>query len=325
MAEEYDLGFREPITQTGDGAEKTRLLHGPNEFFHNYFKTLRKLDACLEKWLGVPLLFDEQEKAASLIFDISAPIFSLSSKQVDSARLQQSVEGLDTALSNLKRARRALASLPHPLDDRTLASTQRIEDQINHLTGVRVDLITMAKDHHHRSNQRAVRIAKVLRASFERYTTKRLTSSATMGTVTSEFCQALEEVFGIIRMTANAFNYAKIALNCPANDAELLEIKKALRERFDEENDYAVFFCEITRSYIEPTEWYHVDSIAEARSFEISERSQCKSLKTNVFTTMTTRSLISLLRDPSVHSGAIAVLDLLGSSSVDGSNTLDEI
>lgn len=106
---------------------------------------------------------------------------------------------------------------------------------------VQGDCLAMAKEHHHRSNQRAVQVAKVLRASFDRYTTKRLTSSATKGTVTSEFCQALEEVFGIIEMTANAFNYAKIALNCPVDDAELLEIKKALRERFDEESDYAVF------------------------------------------------------------------------------------
>lgn len=273
MAEDTDPGFRESITQPEEGGEKTRLLHGPNEFFHNYFKTLRKLDACLEKWLEVPLLFDEQEKAASLIFDITAPTFSLGAKQVDSARLQQSEEGFDTALLNLKRARRALVALPHPMDDRTLVTTQMIEAQIKHLKAVRADVTRMAEDYHHRSNQRAARVAKVVRASFERYTTKRPTSAATKGTVTSEFCQALEEVFTIIGMTANAFNYAKIAINCPTDDAELLEIKKALRERFDEENDYAVFFCEIARSYIEPTEWYHVGSNADAQSLEETEKS----------------------------------------------------
>lgn len=172
MAEDIDPGFRETITQSEEGVEKDRLLHGPNEFFHNYLKTLRNLDSCLEKWLDVPLLFDEQEKAASLIFDVTAPTFSLGAKQVDSARLQQSEEGLNTALSSLKRARLALVSLPHPLDDRTLATTQVIEDQIKHLDAVRADVVTMAQDHHHRSNQRAVRVAKALRASFERYTSK---------------------------------------------------------------------------------------------------------------------------------------------------------
>lgn len=126
MASKYDRGFRRPITQLEDGIEKTRLLQGPNEFFHNYFRTLRKLDRCLEKWLEVPLIFDEQEKAASLIYDLTAPTFELSSKQVDSAKLRQSTDGLEVALANLKRSRRALASLPKPLDDRTLASTQAI-------------------------------------------------------------------------------------------------------------------------------------------------------------------------------------------------------
>ena len=206
----------------------------------------------MEKWLEVPLIFDEQEKAASLIYDLSAPTFELSSKQVDSSSLRQSIEGIEVALEGLNRSRRALASLPKPLNDRTLGSTQAIEDQVQYLNRVRDELLAMSEEHHHRSNQRAVRVAKVLRATFERYTCKRPTSSAVKGTVTSEFCQALEEVYCIIGMTANAFNFSKIALRCPGDDPDLIQIKDALRQRFDEEADYAVTFCEITRRYSDP-------------------------------------------------------------------------
>jgi len=120
MADNIDIGFREPTSCQTDGRKTSRVLHGPNEYLHNYFSTLREIDDCLEKWLQFPLLFAEQENVAGLIHNLFGPIFTLETKQVDSARLRNTLEGLDAAIAHLQQAKRSLENLPPPVNDRVI-------------------------------------------------------------------------------------------------------------------------------------------------------------------------------------------------------------
>lgn len=314
MADPIDFGFKKPISHGTQESEPPRLIHGPNEFMHQYELKLRLIADSLEKWLEVPLLFEEYEKAPMLLLDITGPIFELGKKQIDSKRLIESVDDLDAAIGQLKSARRTLDALPRPIDELVLASSKAIDIEIEALGRARAWCKTMQGQSKGRANSRALRVAKILRAAFERYTRKPITCHQVDGTMTSEFCQALEEIYSLIGISANAFNFGRKARACPENDPELLELKEALRRQIDLESDNAIFFSEITRYYIDPSEWHHVNTNADAQDLEQMEMSQCKYLKMNVFTTMTTRSLISSHLGRNERNGGIAKLDLPGSS-----------
>lgn len=110
--------YREPLVLHRDGKELDRVVHGPDEYTHRHQKMLYEIDNFLEEELGIDLLYGEQCKAAALIHDISGPLFSLRSKQVDSSQLRQALAGIEEAIDDLEAAHKALRTLPTPLAGR---------------------------------------------------------------------------------------------------------------------------------------------------------------------------------------------------------------
>lgn len=321
MKEWFELGIVVPDFEEIDPNEDYDDPNGFYEFEIDNIKLTQKLDRRLHDLFEVGLYYDEQDKVATLICNLEMPFYKLGPKQVDSARSKEVQEGLHQARTNLTAARLSLRSLPEPIDKLFDVLSSRLEKEIKTLRKAEAIFELQADRYSHRSNWRAVFVAKVLRAAFERYNGRRPTSSAEGNTVTSEFCIALDEVYEIIGISANAFNYGKVALACPDDDEELLRIKAALRDKFHFDKDYPEYFCEITRRYIEHEDWDRITLTAFTHGFSQMEESACRSLKTNVFTTMTMRSLISLHQDPNVPNGGTARLALPGLSLDDESNT----
>ena len=310
MKEWPELGIPVPDF---DEIDLSDAYDDPNGFFEFEVDNIRltqRLDRRLHGLFEVGLYHDEQDKVASLICNLEMPFYKLGRKQVASARSKEVLDGLKHAEANLTNARLALRSLPKPMDEFFDVLSSRLEKEIKTLRKAKEHFEMEARRYNHRSNWRAVFVAKVLRAAFERYNGRRPTSSAEGNTATSEFCIALEEVYEIIGVSANAFNYGKIALACPDEDEELLQIKAALRDKYHFDKDYPEYFCEITRRYVEQDDWNCMTLTAFTHDFSQMEESACRSLKTNVFTTTTMQNLISLHQEQNAPNGGTAKSDL---------------
>ncbi|MEJ6393851.1 hypothetical protein V8J82_11325 [Gymnodinialimonas sp. 2305UL16-5] len=303
MKEWPELGIVVPDFDEIDPNEEYDDPNGFYEFEIDNIKLTQKVDQRLHDLFVVGLYHDEQDKVASLICNLEMPFYKLGRKQVDSARSKEALEGIKQARANLTAARLSLRSLPEPMDGFFDILSSRLEKDIKTLRKAEEHFKIEADRYSHRSNWRAVFVAKVLRAAFERYDGRRPTSSAEGNTATSEFCIALDEVYEIIGISANAFNFGKIALACPDDDEELLRIKTTLREKFHFDKDYPEYFCEITRRYLEQDDWNCMTLTAFTHDFSQTEESACRSLKTNVFTTTTMRNLISLHQEQNALNG----------------------
>lgn len=242
--------YRAPLVFHRYEKELDRVVHGPDEYTHRHQKMLYEIDNFLEEELGIDLLYGEQCKAAALIHDINGPLFSLRSKQVDSSRLRQALAGIEKAIDDLKAAHKALRTLPTPLDDLTLTQQRPIERSIASLACERDLIERQLLEFSSRSNTRALRIAKILRLVFERYTDDVPTCSAESGVPTSRYAQVLHDLYRVVDISADAFNFGKAALRVPADDPELMEARQALQTSLAEKDDYAYIYCVITRTYI---------------------------------------------------------------------------
>ena len=195
--------------------------------------------------------FDEQYKAASMIFNLFDPVFVLAPGQTDAGRLTETIEKLARARDALRRSHSNLKQLPQPVDQLIAATIVQQTAQIQQLTALEQYFRSQKKAWSGRRNERALAIAIGLRAAFERYSGQRLTATKTAGHVTSVFPVTLKEIFQVIEMDSDPFEPARKALAIPQDDQIYAESRAALRRCFHPETDFPYKWCETSFEYVE--------------------------------------------------------------------------
>jgi hypothetical protein len=202
--------------------DKTRAGNRNTVYNQDYESRLLALDAFLEELFQVKFSPDHKLKLAVLMCERLGPRFKLGSKEIDRGRQTEALQGLKKAKKHMESAIKILRGLPHPANlhaqhaflggqyDDTIAEINRLILFYEHQKGLA----------NSRSNERANRLAILLRFGYELFTDVPCNAAQCPITfeVTSEFALGVQKLFRHLGLKGNAFEPARVAKHC--NDGE---------------------------------------------------------------------------------------------------------
>lgn len=221
----------------------------------------------LNRFLAAELGCSVDEIAASNTFKGLFPLedanFPLEKRQLDSAKVGKTIDGLAQAIRYLKKALVALDNLPYPENDeakkelrlvtlRTYSAAvsgmiksqgqerweksnlnkfdNSVEHLIDSLTRWKSSLENMPRED---KNERAYSTAKRLLAIYEHFTGKKAAAGKDhYGKPTGDFSRMLEKVYSIIEIDFGFYEAARVAVNSRDIDPFIQALRRELERDF---------------------------------------------------------------------------------------------
>lgn len=231
----------------------SEVRHHDDEYLNLYWGKVIELNACIAQSIhpDFMFMFDEQNKAAVIIFNGLGPIFELGAGETDAGKLTKTMRALSAALKGLKISRDKLLEVPPPADLHVKGIISEKEKEIVRLSALKRFYSTQKNERTSKANERALHVALGLRCAFERYSPEKLAVSKASNHLTSPFAIALKDVFQVIGMNSDAFEPARRARNVPDDDPDYLEFKRLFAQKFEPETEFPYEWDEVSFDYIE--------------------------------------------------------------------------
>ncbi len=231
----------------------SEVRHQDDDYLNHYWGKVIELNACIARSIGPDfmLMFDEQNKAATIIFNGLHPIFELGAGETDAGKLTTTLAALSAALKGLRSSRENLLKMPAPADLIIKKIISEKNKEIDRLSALEKFFTTQQRERTSKANERAFHVALGLRCAFERYSPEKLAVSKASNHLTSPFAIALKDVFQVIGMNSDAYEPARRARNVTDDDPVYLEFKRLFAQKFEPETEFPYEWDEVSFDYIE--------------------------------------------------------------------------
>ena len=184
--------------------------------FKDFWTKLDSLNSLLQELFGSIFPTEEMWKLAALMTNLEKPRFELGPGERDSGRQSEVISSLKKAQSYLEKARKVLEELPYPLDVQisSLKSLPQIEATFSDLSRLERFYVRQKQQIQGRGNERAIWLARCLRAGFERYSEVpcRISKDSSSCMVVSDFGLALSRVYQHLGLATDAYEPARKAI-----------------------------------------------------------------------------------------------------------------
>lgn len=245
------------IWENGRKLKLPALRYGASNHDYIMYRTAREITSCLEKWLKVPLDYQETYLPAALMLNpYEGPVWMHSDqgqeigdirkviKQTRTARklVKQAVRlehvgANDASDAELARALRRMKELPSPVSLWVEnAACKSPTEWADLLELIDVLFSEYAKEREGKSgHQRARTVASVVRAIFEVHSDEPITLGVTEQVPEGDFGKCVQEIFSRAGIPVNFYRYAREAQKRARDDHQLKKYIDILEEHYVEE------------------------------------------------------------------------------------------